>query len=98
MDSLGIKLLQAIEDTYNKKYVGVIKIEKLNPKGYKVSMGNPDKPIQIAAELDEDSFIKHFIQELRVSRLHEIHYFEGIRNVEDCIKCRTYEPRIIEKL
>ena len=96
---VGHKLLQAIEDTYQKKYVGVLKIEKLEPIGFKVSLGHPDKPLVVSAELDEDSFIKFFIQELKTSRLHEIHQFEGIRNpVGDCIKCKNYEPRIIEKL
>lgn len=96
---VGNKLLQAIEDTYNKRYVGVLKIEHLKPIGFKVSIGHPDKPLVISAELDEDSFIKYFIQELRVSRLHEIHYFEGIRTLEGyCPSCFAYEPRIIEKL
>ena len=64
---VGHKLLQAIEDTYQKKYVGVLKIEKLEPIGFKVSLGHPDKPLVVSAELDEDSFIKFFIQELRTS-------------------------------
>lgn len=94
---VGRKLLQAIEDTYKKRYVGTLKIEKLNPIGFKVSIGNVDKPLVISAELDEDSFIKYFIQELRTSRLHEVIYFEGVRSPDEyCPKCKTYEPRIIE--
>lgn len=95
---VGHKLLEAIENTYKKRYVGVLKVEKLEPIGFKVSLGHSDKPVVISAELDEDSFIKYFIQELRVSRLHEVEYFEGVRSPDEICPNKCYEARIIEKL
>lgn len=73
------KLLQAIEDIYNKKYIGYINVKELNPIGFDVSFGNPEKPTHISAELNEDKFIKYFVQELRDRHLYDSQYFETRR-------------------
>lgn len=97
MVSLAVNILKAIENTYKKKYVGVLKVKKLQPFGYSISLGlnTPEKPIVIAAQIDnEEDFIKFFIQELRVGRFHEVKYFSTYRNVENTYYKHTYSVNV----
>ena len=55
MVSLAINILKAIENTYKKKYVGVLRIRKIKPFGYAISLGlsTPEKPLVIAAQIED---------------------------------------------
>lgn len=79
------KILQLIEDVYNKKYVGHIKVTKLNPIGWGVRLGmnNDDKPIIIDAELPDDKFLKFFRKELLDRDWDCTKYFMGYKNYPD---------------
>lgn len=84
-NDLKESILQLIEDLYQKKYIGHIKIKKLKPLGYTVWLGmnNDDKPIIISAELDKVRFLKFFKQELLDRHWDHIKYFIGIKNYPD---------------
>lgn len=85
MVSLIVNTLKMIEQTYHRKYIGKLKIKKLEPFGYQISFGlnNNEKPITIAAQIeDQETFIKHLQQELRVSRFNEVQYFITHRYLE----------------
>lgn len=100
MVSLAINILKAIENTYKKKYVGVLRIRKIKPFGYAISLGlsTPEKPIVIAAQIeDQDKFLDFFIKELRVGRFHEVKYFSTYRNLGCCYK-HSYSSTIKEDL
>lgn len=79
------KILQLIEDVYNKKYIGTIKVTKINPIGYTIRLGmnNNDKPIMISAELSDDKFIKFFRQELLDRHWDYIKFYFGYKNYPD---------------
>lgn len=96
MVSLIVDILKMVEQTYHKKYIGKLKIKKLNPFGYQISFGlnNNEKPITIAAQIqDEKTFVKYLQQELRVSRFNEVQYFITHRYLELCENSR-YEINI----
>ena len=65
-----------ILDIYDKKYIGKIVIEKLNPIGYyiKLGMDHPHQPITIYAELEDDKFLKFLKQELKDKRFNLVYY------------------------
>lgn len=96
MVSLIVNALKMIEQTYHRKYIGKLTIKKLKPFGYQISFGlnNNEKPITIAAQIeDQETFIKHLQQELRVSRFNEVQYFITHRYLEFQINSR-YEINI----
>lgn len=72
-------ILDIFKQEYCKEYVGDIEVTKLTPIGYKVRLGmnNTDKPIYIAAELEKDSFLKYFRQEVRDRDFDTVNWFTG---------------------
>ena len=79
MEELKQKLIQIIQEVYRKIYIGKLQVERLNPVGLVVKLGlNIDeKPITIAADLDDDRFLDFFRKEIREKRLDETKYFIG---------------------
>lgn len=67
---------ESIMDLYGKQYIGKLKIEPLETKGYCVTFGmnNTNLPIVICAELDDIDFIKYIKQELKTMRLDRVKY------------------------
>lgn len=55
-----------ILNIYKKVYIGKIKIKELNP-GYCIylDMGNPDAPLVICAQLEDNEFLKLLKEDLR---------------------------------
>lgn len=81
MNSLEKAVLDIIEKRYKCKYIGKIKITKLEPGGFKLKMdlGCPGEwPIQLVADLDEENFLKFVEQELISRQLHKVQFFKGI--------------------
>ena len=78
------KILQLIEDIYNKKYIGKIKVTKY-PMGWGVWLGmnNNDKPIIIAAELSDKMFLKFFKKELLDRNWDLVQFFLGYKTYPD---------------
>lgn len=66
-----------ILDIYKKKYVGKIKIQKLNP-GYSIHLGmsTPEKPLVICGQLEDSDFLKFLKEELRTKKFHLVYYGE----------------------
>lgn len=69
-------ILEHILNIYNKKYTGKIKVQKLDPVGYRVELGlsTPEKPLVIYAELPDEQFIKFFKKELKTKRFNLTYY------------------------
>lgn len=82
METLANSLKQAIEDVYQQQYVGVLKLTKLKPLGYSVSIYlQSERPIIIAAQLEnEQDFIKFFKKEIRERSLNTVKYFTGYKS------------------
>ena len=78
-------ILQLIQEIYCKKYVGHIRLTKLNPLGWEdwLGMNNDDKPIVISAELPDDKFLKFFKKELLDRDWDTTKYFIGTRSYPD---------------
>ena len=78
-------LLSLIEQIYNKKYVGTIKVSRLQPIGWRVRLGmnNNDKPIIIAAELSDKMFLKFFKKELLDRNWDLVQFFLGYKTNPD---------------
>ena len=83
MNHLEEKILCIIENRYKRKYVGGIKVTKLQSGGYKLvlDLGNPDKRvIQISADLpSEEDFLKFIEQELISRQLERVQFFRGVK-------------------
>ena len=73
-------ILNIIKEEYCHEYTGYLHIDLLNP-GYKVVLGlnNKDKPLSIAADLDDEAFLKFFRQEIRDRNLYYTQYFTGYK-------------------
>ena len=62
----------SIMDTFKLEYTGKIKIIKLDPIGYSVSLYPQGEyvPLVFDAELEDDLFIKYLIEDLRNRKFH----------------------------
>lgn len=67
-----------IMDIYNRKYIGKLNIQKLDPVGYSVKFGmdTPLQPITIYAELEDNEFLKFIKQEIKSRRFNLLFYGE----------------------
>ena len=83
METLEQAILDIIQSEYCKKYTGLLKVERLQPNGILVKLGlnTPEKPIQIAAQLEDEQFLKFFRQELRERNLNTVKYFDGVQTI-----------------
>lgn len=83
MNELEQKILDIIEKKYKKKYIGDIKVTRINNCGYKLLLylGNFDKPLlQISADIDNaEDFLKFIEQELISRQLIKVQWFKGIK-------------------
>ncbi len=63
-------------DIYKAKYIGKLKVKKLLPFGYQVSLGmnTPECPYIIYAELKDKEFLKFLREELRQRKLDMVFY------------------------
>lgn len=84
------KILELIKQVYSYQgtvwaYNGKLKIEALDPVGYKVIFGlnNQDKPLIICAELPDNKFLKYMEKELRTRQFNTIKWFIGTQTLPD---------------
>lgn len=65
-------------DIYQAEFIGRIKIEDLDPVGYKISfyLDNPEYPFVLIADLPDEEFIPFIKEELRRSKLVKTKYFK----------------------
>jgi hypothetical protein len=66
---------------YQAEFIGGIKIENLDPVGYKVSfyLDNPEYPLVIIADLPDEEFLPFIKEELRSRKLVKTKYFKTIK-------------------
>lgn len=82
MEQLRQAILVLIGEVYNKCYIGNLKITKLDPIGYDVSLGLDcdERPLHIAASLEWEDFLIYFKEELRKARLTSSNYYTGYQS------------------
>lgn len=66
-----------MRDIYKAEYIGKIRIEDLDPVGYKVSfyLDNSEYPLVIIADLPDKEFLPFIREELRSRKLVKTKYF-----------------------
>ena len=89
MDEFENKVLDIISKLYEREYIGKLHISRIKPFGFKLTLGmnNVDKPIVIAAQLNEEDFLKYVYNELRERNfVAAVHYSMGeqILPYSDC--------------
>ena len=85
MDITEQVILDVIEEEYNKRYIGTLKVTKIKPFGYNVRLGmnNDERPINISAQLEGEKFLKFFKQELRDRSWDHSKWFLGYKVYPD---------------
>lgn len=70
------QIRESFMEIYGEQYIGKLKIEPLEEQGYCVTLGMQDTnlPITICAELDDQTFIQFFKQELKDKGLNRVKY------------------------
>lgn len=97
LEEIKESILDIFTEVYNVKYIGTLKVERLNPIGLSVRLGimNDYKPMYISAELDDISFLKYFKRELYDRNLDMVEFFKGVVNYPDeCVidsRCSCHE-------
>lgn len=76
-------------DIYKAKYIGKLKVKKLFPFGYQVSLGmnTPECPYIIYAELKDKEFLKFLREELRQRKLDMVFYGKLFKTMP--LECNT---------
>lgn len=66
-----------MRDIYKAEYIGKLRIEDLDPVGYKVSfyLDNSEYPLVIIADLPDEEFLPFIREELRSRKLVKTKYF-----------------------
>lgn len=95
MNELEQKILDFIEKKYCRIYNGGLKVTKIGtgPTGYKLVLylGNEDRrPIQIAADLNAEDFLKFIEHELISRQLIRVQWFKGIKKYPEDEERGTY--------
>ena len=82
-------ILDCFTEVYDVKYIGTLKVKRLEPIGLEVRLGimNDYKPMYISAELDDVQFLKYFKRELYDRNLDMVEFFKGVKNYpDDCLQ------------
>ncbi len=70
-----------MRDKYQMEFIGGIRIEDLNPVGYKVSINldHSENPVVLIADLPDDEFLTFIKEELRSRKFHKTKFFKAIK-------------------
>ena len=70
-------ILDCIRQLYKMEFIGEIKVEDLNPIGYKVSLNldRSENPLVLIADLPDNKFLKFIKEELRSRKLHKMKHY-----------------------
>lgn len=73
----------SICNTFKREYTGKIKIKKLDPVGYSVSLYPQGEyiPLVFDAELEDDLFIKYLIEDIRNRKFH-LQWYGTLNKIE----------------
>lgn len=85
IEEIKNQILCMIRQVYEKEYVGKLFITRLDPIGLEVKLGmnNIERPITIAAEMDDQKFLQFFKQELKNRNLNTVIFFDGVKTDPD---------------
>jgi len=70
-------ILDCIRQLYKMEFIGEIKIEDLDPIGYKVSLNldRSENPLVLIADLPDDKFLEFMREEIRSRKLHKVKHY-----------------------
>lgn len=70
-------ILDCIRQLYKMEFIGEIKIEDLNPIGYKVSLNldRSENPLVLISDLQDNEFLEFIKEELRSRKLHKMKHY-----------------------
>ena len=70
-------ILDCIRQLYKMEFIGEIKIEDLNPIGYKVSLNldRSENPLVLIADLPDKEFLDFIKEEIRSRKLHKVKHY-----------------------
>lgn len=76
-----------MRDLYNTEFVGNIKIEDLDPVGYKVSFNfnNSENPLVIISDLPDEEFLPFIKEEIRKRKFQRTKYYTASKVYTDRI-------------
>lgn len=74
-------ILDIILDLYNECYIKKLHVHKFGENSYncEIYLNTDSQPINIAADLDEDSFLTYVYEELRRRHLFSDKYYTGYK-------------------
>lgn len=75
------------------EFVGTIKIEDLDPIGYKVSLNldRSENPLVLIADLPDDEFLEFMREEIRSRKLHKVKHYLASKVPGEMNKCNERE-------
>lgn len=70
-----------MKQIYRAEFIGDIKVDELDPEGYKVSfyLNRTENPLVIMSDLEGDDFLKFIQKELRIRKLNGTKYFKATK-------------------
>jgi len=70
-------ILDCIRQLYKMEFIGEIKIEDLDPVGYKVSLNldRSENPLVLIADLPDKEFLDFIREEIRSRKLHKVKHY-----------------------
>ena len=70
-------ILDCIRQLYKMEFIGEIKIEDLQPIGYKVSLNldRSENPLVLIADLPDKEFLDFIKEEIRSRKLHKVKHY-----------------------
>ena len=68
-----------MRELYEMEFVGEIKIEDLEPVGYKVAFNfnRSENPVVIIADLPDEEFLPFIKEEIRSRKFHKVKYYSA---------------------
>lgn len=66
-----------MRELYKMEFTGTIKIENLEPTGYKISFNfnNSENPLVIISDLSDEEFLPFIKEEIRNKKFHKTKYY-----------------------
>jgi hypothetical protein len=68
-----------MRELYSREFIGDIKIENLDPVGYKVSINcnKTENPTVIISDLPDEKFLPFIKEEIRNRKFHMVNYYSA---------------------
>lgn len=75
------QILDYMQDIYKVKFIGELKVQNLDPQGYKVSfyLDRSENPVVIMADLPDEEFLPFIKEEIRKSKFHKVKHYLAVK-------------------